>query len=161
MRFKVLPDPADSPSAVEEMQAAVPLVPDGETSCCARLMDRTDVASRDRAKEWLTFLRALELVEETEGRYRRLPHEADPDGLRRAFRERVYLADEVLSTLEAAGGPVGVEAAYERLDDRMPRWEQYRHTDAAEVRRERLRRVLEWAVVLGLAKRAEGGYVAG
>ena len=51
MRFKILPEPADSPKAVEEMQAAVPLVPDGETSCCARLMDRTEVGSQDRAKE--------------------------------------------------------------------------------------------------------------
>jgi hypothetical protein len=161
MRFKVLPEPADSPKAVEEMQAAVPLVPDGETSCCARLMDRTDVASQDRAKEWLTFLRALKLVEETEGKYRRLPVEADPDALRRAFRERVYLADEALSVLSAADGPVEVEAAYERLDDRVPRWEQLRRTDADGVWRERVRRVLEWAVLLGLAERAEGGYVAG
>jgi len=161
VRFKILPEPADSLEAVEETQAAVPLVPDSETSCCARLMDRTKVGSQDRAKEWLTFLRALELVEETEGRYRRLPREADPERLRTAFRERVYLADGVLAVLADADGPVGVDAAYERLDDRVPRWEQLRRTDADGVWRERVRRVLEWAVLLGLAERAEGGYVAG
>ena len=161
MRFKILPRPADSPDAVGEMQAAVPLVPDGETSCCTRLMDRTDVGSQDRAREWLTFLRALELVEETEGRYRRLPHEADPERLREAFRDRVYLADDVLSVLSAADGPVGVDAVYERLDDRVPRWERLRRTDADGVWRERVRRVLEWAVLLGLAERADGGYVGG
>ena len=161
MRFKILPEPADSLKAVEEMQAAVPLVPDDETSCCARLMDRTDVAAQDRAKEWLTFLRALELIEETGGKYRRLPVEADPDALRRAFRGRVYLADEALFVLSAVDGPVGVEAVYERLDGRVPRWEQLRRTDADGVWRERVRRVLEWAVLLGLAERAEAGYVAG
>ena len=160
MKFKVLPEPADSVDAVAEMQAAVPLVPDGETSCCARLIRRTDVSAQDDAKEWLTFLRALELVEEVEGRYRRLPHEADPERLREAFRERVYLADEALSILAVADEPLGVEAVFERLEDRVPRWEQLRHADETGVWRERVRRVLEWAVALGLARRTDGGYVA-
>ena len=160
MKFKILPEPAASVDAVAEMQAAVPLVPDDETSCCARLVRRTDLGAQDDAKEWLTFLRALELVEETEGEYRRLPHEADPERLRAAFRERVYLAEDVLATLAAADGPLGVDAVFERLEDRVPQWERLRHTDETGVWRERLRRVLEWAVVLGLAERADGGYVA-
>ena len=73
----------------------------------------------------------------------------------------MYLANEALSVLSAADGPVEVEAAYERLDDRVPRWEQLRRTDADGVWRERVRRVLEWAVLLRLAERAEDGYVAG
>jgi hypothetical protein len=160
VKFKVLPEPAASVESVAEMQAAVPLVPDEETSCCARLMRRTDVAAQDAAKEWLTFLRALELVEETEGQYRRLPLEADPERLRGAFRERVYLAEEVLSVLSAVEEPIGVEAVFERLEDRVPQWERLRHTDEAGVWRERVRRLLEWAVVLSLAERADGGYVA-
>ena len=84
---------------------------------------------------------------------------ADPERLREAFRDRVYLADDVLSVLSAADGPVGVDAVYERLDDRVPRWERLRRTDADGVWRERVRRVLEWAVLLGLAERADGGYV--
>ena len=158
MKFKVLPEPA-SVGTVAEIQAAVPLVPDREVSCCARLVDRTDVGARDAAVEWLTFLRALELVEEVDGRYRRLPHEADPGRLRRSFRERVYLADDALAVLAAADGPVGVEAVFERLADRIPRWEQLRRVDDDGVWRERLRRTLEWAVVLGLAERADDGYV--
>ncbi len=159
MRFKVLPEPADAIEDVAAMQAAVPLVPDGETSCCARLMRRTDVASQDAAKEWLTFLRALELVEESEGEYRRLPHEADPERLRASFRERVYLAEAALSVLAEADDPVGVDAVFDRLSDRVPQWERHRHEDAADVWRERVRRLLEWAVVLGLADRVEDGYV--
>ncbi|PSQ11865.1 hypothetical protein BRC99_06020, partial [Halobacteriales archaeon QS_7_69_60] len=105
-------------------------------------------------------LRALELVEEVDGRYRRLPHEADPGRLRRSFRERVYLADDALAVLAAADGPVGVEAVFERLADRIPRWERLRRVDD-DVWRERLRRTLEWAVVFGLAERADGDYVPG
>lgn len=160
MKFKVLPEPAASVEAIAEMQAAVPLVPDGETTCCARLIRRTDVAAQDAAKEWLTFLRALELVEETEGEYRRLPHEADPGRLRESFRDRVYLAEEALAVLAAADGPLEVDVVFDRLADRVPQWERHRHTDEAEVWHERVRRLLEWAVVLDLAERAEGGYVA-
>jgi hypothetical protein len=160
VKFKVLPEPPDSVDAVAAKQAAVPLVPDGESSCCARLLDRTDVASQDAAKEWLTVLRALELVEETEGRYRRLPHETDPERLRAAFLDRVYLAEDVLDVLSSADDPLGVEAVFSRVSDRVPRWERHRHEDAADVWRERVHRLLEWAVVLDLLERAEAGYVA-
>ena len=160
MKFKVLPEPAASIEAIAEMQAAVPLVPDGEESCCARLIRRTDLASQDAAKEWLTFLRALELVEETAGQYRRLPHEADPDRLRASFRNRVYLAEDVLGVVSAADDPLGAGEVFERVSDRVPQWERHRHEDVADVWRERVRRLLEWAVVVGLAERAEDGYVA-
>ena len=160
MKFKVLPPPADSLETVGEVQAAVPLVPDGEESCCARLLRRTDVASRDAAKEWLTFLRALELVEETAGQYRRLPHEADPDRVRASFRDRVYLAEDVLSVVSAADDPLGTGEVFARVSDRVPQWERHRHEDAADIWRERVRRLLEWAVTLGLLERAEEGYVA-
>ena len=160
MKFKVLPPPADSLETVGEVQAAVPLVPDGEESCCARLLRRTDVASRDTAKEWLSFLRALELVEETAGQYRRLPQEADPDRMRASFRDRVYLAEDVLGVVSAADDPLGAGEVFERVSDRVPQWERHRHEDAADVWRERVRRLLEWAVTLGLLERAEAGYLA-
>jgi len=160
VKFKILPASPDSLETVADVQAAVPLVPDGESSCCARLIRRTGVASQDAATEWLTFLRALDLVEETEGRYRRLPHEADPERLRAAFRDRVYLAEEVLAVLSAADDPIVAGEVFARLADRVPQWERHRHEDAADVWRERVRRLLEWAVVLELAERAEDGYVA-
>ena len=160
MKFKVLPEPAASIEAIAEMQAAVPLVLDGEESCCARLIRRTDLASQDAAKEWLSFLRALELVEETAGQYRRLPHEADPDRLRASFRDRVYLAEDVLGVVSAADDPLDAGEVFERVSDRVPQWERHRHEDVADVWRQRVRRLLEWAVVLGLAERAEDGYVA-
>ena len=135
MKFKVLPEPA-SVETIAETQAAVPLVPDREVSCCARLVDRTDVGARDAAVEWLTFLRALELVEEVDGRYRRLPHEADPGRLRRSFRERVYLADDALAVLAAADGLVGAGAQHARVVQRRcpPRPVEHGHTAARQAR---------------------------
>jgi hypothetical protein len=160
MKFKVLPEPVESVETVAEMQAAVPLVPDEETSCCARVMQRTDVGSQDRAKEWLTFLRALRLVEEDDGKYHRLQRDADPEDLREAFLERIYLAEDVVNLLDAADDPLDLDAVFDRLTDRLPQWERLRHTDPEAVWRERTYRILEWAVVFGLAERADGGYVA-
>ena len=161
MKFKVLPEPAPDVGRIAEMQAAVPLVPDEETSCCARLMKRRGVPSQDRAKEWLTFLRALRLVEEEGGQYRRLPHAAAPDELREAFRERVYLAEDVLALLADADEPLSSDAVFERVRDRLPEWEQHRHTDPDEVWRERVARLLEWAVTFDLAARTDDArYVA-
>jgi hypothetical protein len=119
------------------------------------------VGAQDRAKEWLTFLRALRLVEKDGGKYHRLQREADPEQLREAFLERVYLAEDVHDLLAAADEPLDTEAVFERLTDRLPQWERLRHTDPEAVWRERVYRVLEWAVTLGLAERADGGYVAG
>jgi hypothetical protein len=160
VKFKVLPAPVESVEAVVDMQAAVPLVPDEETSCCTRLMQRTDVSAQDRAKEWLTFLRALRLVEEDGGKYHRLQRETDSDALRQAFLERIYLAEDVTELLKAADEPLDLDAVFERLTDRLPQWEQLRHTDPEAVWRERVYRILEWAVTFGFAERADGGYVA-
>lgn len=150
MKFKVVPEPAESVERIAEMQAAVPLVPDEETSCCARLMQRAGVPAQDRAKEWLTFLRALRLVEEDGGQYRRLPHAADPEELRAAFRERVYLAEDVLELLADADEPLAADAVFEGVQDDLPQWEQLRHTDPEAVWRERVERILGWAVLLNL-----------
>lgn len=158
MKFKVLPEPAPSVDRIAEIQQAVPLVPDGETSCCVRVMERAGVPSQDRAKEWLTFLRALELVEETDGKYRRLSREPDPETLRAAFLDRVYLAESVITTLAASEDPLDTDAVFERLRERLPQWERLRHTDPDAVWRERIRRILEWACTFRLAERTDGAY---
>ena len=72
----------------------------------------------------------------------------------------MYLAEDVLGVVSAADDPLGAGAVYIRVSERVPQWERHRHEDAADVWRERIRRVLEWAVVLGLLERAEAGYVA-
>ena len=158
MKFKVVPEPPDSLETVAAIHAAVSLVPDEEVSCCARLMQRTTVDSQDRAKEWLTFLRALGLAEEVDGKYRRVQRDIDPGELREAFRERVYLADEVLSVVDLVDDSLDSRAVFERVQTRVTQWERLRHTDPETVWHERVRRLLDWAVLLELLVLDDDGY---
>lgn len=158
MRFKRLPDPPADRETVERARRAVPLVPDPEADCCARLSDRLDLPDRDAARAWLSLLRALELVERADGGYRRARPAPDAAARRRAFRERVYGAREALAAVGAAG-PLTAAETFERVRDGMPAWERARRPDAAAAWRERTRRLLAWAALFGLVERTAEGYV--
>ena len=157
MRFKVVPPAPDSLDGLETARRAVPLVPRSENDCCARVMDRAGVPARDEAKEWLTFMRALGLVSRSERGYHRTREPVERDRLARAFRERVYGADDLLSAL--SDEPASVDEAFERFVDSVPDWERSRHADWKRAWRERVERMLDWAVLFGLAGRGGGGYV--
>jgi hypothetical protein len=159
MRFKLVPAAPERPERVREAQRAVPLVPGTEDDCCARLMRRLDFPSRDVARTWLTFLRALELAEERESGFVRLPQEPTPDHLRAAFRERVYGAREVLAALDER--PSDADAVFARFEERVPEWEHYKDPAGwRETWRERVGHLLEWLVLLDLVDHCEEGYVA-
>ena len=158
MRLKVAPEPR-SPAFVREVSAALPIVPGSEDDCCARVIEATDVGSREAAREWITFCRALDLAEETDSGYRRLPDAPDDAALARAFRERVFAASEVRDALET-DGPRSVDEVFERVREAVPTWERNRSPDWQADWRERVRRLLEWAVVFGLAERVDDGYRA-
>lgn len=158
MQFKVVPDPPDSLDFLADARRAVPLVPGSEADCCARLMDRTGLAARDAAREWLTFLRALGLVEVGDRGFGRTRSDPDREALADAFRERVYAAEDVLAALRAADEPLHAAAVFERVRDRVPQWERNRHADWEDVWTERVRRILDWAVLFGLAERTDEGY---
>jgi hypothetical protein len=169
MRFKIVPavpaaarPPEDDATvgltALARAREAVPLVPRSEADCCLRLVDDGVVPARDEASEWLTFARALGLVAESERGYHRVRDAPDPtsDAGRRALadavRENVFGAAELLAALDAADEDgLTADAAFERFRDRIPNWERRRHTDPEEVWRARVRNLLDWAVVLGLA----------
>lgn len=157
MRFKVVPPPRGL-AVLREVHRALPVVPGRVEDCCARVTRRTDVASRDEAREWLTFCRALELAAETDRGYRRVRDEPDVATLAGRFRERVYGAEEVLSTLAAADGPLAGDALASRLE--IPAWERRRHQDPASVWAERVDRLARWAVALDLAAETDAGYTA-
>lgn len=159
VRFKVVPAPREVD--LEDARRAVPLVPEREDDCCVRLAADLGLRSRDEAREWLTFLRALGLVERGPSGFRRVRREADPGALREAFRERVYGAEEALCVLADADGPLPAGAVFECLREHVPPWERARHTDPERVWRERTERLLEWLARLGLAERADGGYAVG
>lgn len=160
MQFKPVPAPPDSLAFVEAARSTVPLVPKSEHDCCGRLMERTTVDARQDAETWLTFLRALELVDEYERGYARTRAEFDREAMAAAFEARVFAADAVLDALRWADEPLTADAVFESVEDVVPRWERDRHPDWREIWRERVADLLEWAVLLDLAERSDGSYRA-
>lgn len=159
MRFKVVPPVPDSLDRLESVHAGVPLVPDSEESCCARLMRDADVPAQDEAKEWLTFCRALGLAEEGPRGYGRVSDAFDPDRLADDFRENVYAVDESLAVLDESSEPLSADEVFDRLRDRVPAWERARSADWESTWRDRVDRLLSWAVLFDLADRADEGFV--
>lgn len=159
MRFKLLPEPPASLDLIAETQHAVPLVPGSEDDCCARLMRRVGFQTRDVARTWLTFLRALDLASETDSGFVREQTEPTPEQIRDAFERRVYGASEVLASLDDEE-PKSSEEVFAGFEERVPVWETHRAAeDWRDVWRERVERILGWAVLLDLAAERDGGYV--
>ncbi|SEO27048.1 hypothetical protein SAMN04487948_101443 [Halogranum amylolyticum] len=160
MKFKLVPPAPDDLDVVADAQRAVPLVPGSEDDCCARLMRRLDLPSRDVARTWLTFLRALELAEETSSGFRRIRVDPTETQLRETFRRRVFGAEEVVTTLETAENPLTVDDVFETFAEHVPVWEHYKNPNEWEVVwRDRVGEILEWLVLLGSAERTDAGYV--
>ena len=156
MKLKPVPAAPDSLDAVADVQRAVPLVPGSAEDCCARVMDRTFVDERDEARTWLTFLRALDLARETEEGFVRRRTEPERSALADSFRERVFAAGDVLDALTDADGPLTADEVFERVEPTIPTWEREKDPGGwRETWRERVRRLLDWSVLLGLAERAE------
>lgn len=159
MKFKLVPEPPSTLDFVADAQRAVPLVPGSEDDCCARLMRRLDFESRDVARTWLTFLRAVELADETDdGSFVRRRTDPTEAHLRDAFHRRVYGASDVVALLD--DDPKTVAEVFEGFEDRVPVWEHHRAAENwRDVWTERVGRLLDWAVLLGFAVRRDGGYV--
>lgn len=157
MRLKPVPEPPPDLDGVEQARRAVPLVPGSETDCCARLQRRLDLESREAARTWLTFLRAVDLVARGARGFTRTPVDVERDRLAESFVEGVFGAREVLDALDA-DDPRSVEAVYERFEQHVPQWERHKGTGWRRTWRGRVRRLLEWAVLLGLAERVDGRY---
>ncbi|ADQ66607.1 hypothetical protein C499_02579 [Halogeometricum borinquense DSM 11551] len=160
MKFKLVPEAPAQLDFVADAQRAVPLVPGTEDDCCARLMRRLDFESRDVARTWLTFLRAMELADETDdGSFVRRETDPTEAHLTDAFERRVYGASDVLALLD--DDPKTIEDVFDGFEDRVPVWEHHRAAENwRDVWTERVGRILDWAVLLDLAERRDGGYVA-
>lgn len=156
VRYKVIP-PARDVDALFAVRDALPLVPGTVEDCCSRIRDRTDVPSRDAAREWLTFCQALGLAAETDRGFHRLRDDPDPGALGDRLLDGVFPARELLDALEA-DGPLTADAAFENLREQIPRWERSRSPDWEADWRERVEHLLEWAVAFGLVERGDEGY---
>lgn len=158
MRAKRVP-PAPASAAGERLRtarAALARVPDPEADCCARVSEAIDV-DRRTARDWLTLLRALGLVERTAGEYRRTEAEVDDAALRERFVAEVYGAREVVAALDGPGGARRPAAA---VVDAVPQptWERHRHAEPAAAWTRHVERLLDWLAALGAVERSEEGY---
>ena len=155
MRFKPVPDPPTDLEAVAPILEAVPETAGAVDDCCGHLVAKTRLESRGAAETWLVFLRALGLVTEESSGYRRMTERSPPavslesadPRLREAFRERVYGADAVIEALERSDEPLALEDVVDAV----------RSEHRATAPTERVRQLLEWAVLLALADRTDGG----
>jgi len=159
MRYKTAPGPVElvGVDALGSTHSALPLVPETVDDCCARVVERTAVPSRDDAREWITFLEALGLAEETSRGYRRVRGTLAPEALAEPFTENVFAVAELLSALET-GESQSVGEAFDTLRPTIPEWERDRHADWEAVWTDRVERLLAWAAAFGLAVREDGRY---
>jgi hypothetical protein len=160
MQFKLVPEPPERLDFVADAQRAVPLVPGSEDDCCARMLDRTDLSSRDEARTWLTFLRALGLAEEQSSRFTRTRQDPEREFLEGRFREHVFGVPAVLEILSDADEPLSADEVFEKFRDEIPTWERHKNPNSwEEIWSERVGYLLEWCVLLGMVERVDGVYV--
>jgi hypothetical protein len=158
MKRKPVPPAPDSLSALEAVREAVPLVPKPEGDCCRRIVERTAVADRGTASSWLVFLAALGAVTEDDVGYARTQAALDREALASAFTGHVFLAADCLDALDSED-PRTPDEVFEAVRDRVPRWERAKRENWPGFWTERIERRLDWAVLLGLARETDGGYV--
>jgi hypothetical protein len=156
-RYKIVPEPADEELLVAA-RGALPLVPGSVEDCCTRVRNRTEVTSRDAAREWLTFLQALDLAAETPRGFHRTHRDPDRGDLGDAFLETVFGAREIHDALATAEEPLRPGAAFERVRGIVPRWERDRRADWESEWQRRVTVLLEWGVVLGVVAERNGRY---
>lgn len=168
VRFKLVPPAPDSLAALDDAQRAVSLVPVGEAEAVASLERRLELPSRDVARTWLTFLRAVGLVERvaagegTDGTFRRTGATVSPESLRTALVDSVFGAREVLSELHdrADDGPVGFEALFAPVATAVPEWERNKNPRTWEdVWRDRVDHLLSWLVLADAIRTVPDGYL--
>jgi hypothetical protein len=155
MRYKVAPPPR-SLSFLAAVRDAVPLVPEAESDCCLAIQRATGVEDRERAREYLTFVRALGLVTESQRGYHRTQDPVEPEHLATPFRQQVFLVAELADALET--GPMRPEDAFEAVRDTVPRWERERRSDWERDWQTRVEHLLGWGVEFGLFAVADGQF---
>lgn len=165
VRYRLVPEPRGL-EFLRSVGEAVPSDPGTVDNCCRHVTEQTGVDEPGRAREWLGFLRALGLVEETDGEYYRTGRDSDQDGLATAYETRVYGTTEVLDELARAEEPLTAEAVTGRADLDRPPSRSRKEVDAGDRSRQSgfhrrqayVERLLEWGVVFGLVEDVDGKY---
>ncbi|ELZ01779.1 hypothetical protein [Natrialba asiatica] len=162
LTFKPVPEPPADRDALTAVRNAVPATKAAaaETAdCCVRVLERTGrdadgtelIRDRDDAATWLTFLRALELATDGEDGYRRTDRELEREAVQAAFRNRVDGVQSIFEALDAAAEPLSAAT----VADRVRSQSRSQSSSRRRVQPDRVERLLEWAVLLGLAERRD------
>ncbi|RAW45591.1 hypothetical protein DQW50_08580 [Halorubrum sp. 48-1-W] len=162
MRLKPVPEPPAELAELSAFQRAVPLVPGSTDDCCARLRDRRDLPNRQRANDWLAFLRTLGLVRETPRGFVRTDADPTRERVREGLREGVLFVPEALSLLRSASPaePVTADALFAATRESVPRHDRARDVDWERTWRDRADRLLRWLALVDLAVPVERGGTA-
>ncbi|MFB6253504.1 MAG: hypothetical protein ABEI06_02725 [Halobacteriaceae archaeon] len=150
MKFKPIPQPPDQISTLKEAQQSIPMVPSTETNCCSRLVSVLNLSEKDVARTWLTFLRALKLVQKSNTGYTRTTHSPLSDSTRWAFITRVIGVQKMLAILWRVQDPVREEQLFSEWVDIVPEWERQKSAHWQQTWRQRLRRIVRWATLFDL-----------
>ncbi|MUW15223.1 hypothetical protein GJ633_11620 [Halorubrum sp. CBA1125] len=173
MRLKPVPEPPTDLDDLRAFQRAVPLVPGRTDDCCARLRRRCDLPDRQTANDWLAFLRALGLAEETPRGYVRTDAAPTKERVREGLRASVLHVPEAIEELRRGSAdpttesdPLTAEALFAATRGSVPRHDRARNPDWEAAWRERADRLLRWLALVDLAERValpdgRTGYVAG
>lgn len=157
MKFKPVPEPPDSIEALFAVRDAVPETPVPEADCCQLVVEHTSVAGeRDVASDWLTFCRALELVDEFDQGYGQTDDSPSRELLAARFRDRVVLAESVAATVDTE--PITAAHVFRRVRGEIPEWERRRAEDWEAMWTARVRRQLEWLGLFDEIERVDSGY---
>ncbi|MFC7128343.1 hypothetical protein [Haloferax chudinovii] len=158
MRRKPVPPAPDSLDRLWDAHRAVPLIPGSEDDCCGRVAERLDVTP-DEGRDWLVFCQSLGLARGVSRGFERVRDHPDADDLRIAFEGNVFGAREALDAL--GDEPTSADAVFEAFEPTVPNWERHRDPDGWESRwRDRVARLLDWAVLFDAAEKRTDGYVA-
>ena len=154
MRLKPVPDPPTDLDALRDYQRAVPLVPGDTDDCCARLRRRCDLPDRQTANDWLAFLRALGLVEETPRGFVCADAEPTTERVRAGLRDGVLLVPEALAALREASpdDPLTPADLFAATRDRVPRHDRARNPEWEAAWRDRAARLLGWLALVDFAR---------
>ncbi|GAB6879903.1 hypothetical protein JCM17823_21770 [Halorubrum gandharaense] len=154
MRIKPVPEPPDDLDALREVRRAVPLIPGSTDDCCARLRNRLDLPSRQAANDWLAFLRAIGLAEETPRGFVRGGGEVTAERVREGLLSGVLLAPETHDLLSAATpeDPMTADDLFTATRESVPRHDRARDANWEETWRDRADRLLRWFMLVDLAE---------
>lgn len=156
VRYTLVPR-ARSWEFLDHVHGTVPETPEEIEDCCGHVHEHTAVASREHAREWLVFLRALDCAQKGPAGYYRIGKPDRPEAIAEAFETNLFGVRELLTILSDASNPLTADAFCERLDA-SERGRLVSAVGTVESACESVERRLQWADLFELVSRRNDRY---